>query len=144
MKGECHSRYDADAAKVLLTRMFRQKVKFPGLPAEYTSWMNTAVILAAMISIESYQFARSGLMPKALINTGKQHRDHVGHLAGYATGIAAACLIRQTDPRWGNVQRKSFWMWKEAQAEDPAAEMLMKPETLGINAATSKKPDSAT
>lgn len=77
-------------------------------------------------------------MPKALVNRGKAHLDYVGHLAGYATGIGAGCLIRQSDPYWGSVQRKSFWRWRDDQVEDPAAEVLMKPEALGITADQSK------
>ena len=100
--------------------------------------MNTAVILAILVSVELIQFSRHGLMPKALINSGKTHVDYVGHLAGYATGFGAACLIRQTDPYWGTVQRKSFWRWKERQSEDPTAEVLMKPESLCIKGDTSK------
>lgn len=100
--------------------------------------MNTAVILAALVCVDAFQLLRHGLMPKALINSGKSHIDYVGHLAGYATGIGAACLIRHTDPYWGSVQRKSFWRWKDSQHENQAAEMLLKPESLGIKAETSK------
>lgn len=100
--------------------------------------MNTAVVLAALISVDAIQLMKLGLTPKALINSGKPHFDYVGHLAGYATGIGAACWIRQTDPYWGSVQRQSFWRWKDKQREDPAAEVLMKPESLGIKADTSK------
>ena len=96
------------------------------------------------ISIEIIQLARFGLVPPALINSGKPNIDYVGHLAGYATGIGAACLIRQTNPYWGSLQRKSFWMRKDTPAEDADAEMLMKPETLGIKAGTSKQKPSAT
>ena len=102
------------------------------------------MILAVFISIELIQLARFGLMPRHLINSRKHNIDYVGHLAGYATGIGAACLIRQTNPYWGSLQRKSFWRRKDAPTKDLDAEMLMKPETLGIKNDVSKDRTSAT
>lgn len=35
--------------------------------------------------------------------------DHVGHLAGYATGLTGASILRHYDPKWRGVERHSFW-----------------------------------
>ena len=82
-------------------------------------------------------------MPKELINSKTHNIDYIGHLAGYATGIGAACLIRQTNPYWGNLQRKSFWRRKGVPTKDLDTEMLMKPETIGIKANKGKRKTSA-
>ena len=44
-----------------------------------------------------------------MLAAGKSLVDRVGHLAGFATGITAASMIRQYDPKWGDLERNSFW-----------------------------------
>ncbi len=82
-------------------------------------------------------------MSKALVKSGKQQIDYLSHLAGYATGIGAGCLIRQTNPYWGGIQRKSFWMQEnvkvdDAKVEDPNAVVLRITPSVGIQNNTSK------
>lgn len=59
---------------------------------------------------ELYSLRKKGLLPKDLLGRGETTVDHMGHLAGYTTGLAAGCMIRSTDPHWKSVKRESFLM----------------------------------
>ena len=63
-------------------------------------------------------------MPKALIKGGRPLIDYLGHIGGYATGIGAGCLIRQTNPYWGSVERQSFWTQHGTKNKDVDVKML--------------------
>lgn len=81
----------------------------PIVPPEWTQGINTGAILVLIIGYDLIGFFRNGLAPTKVIGSGRSHIDHVGHLGGFATGIAAACLIRSTDAHWQSLERSSFW-----------------------------------
>lgn len=105
-----------------------QRVRFPLLPPEFTSSVNTAVVLALLLALEIRELAKHGRAPIALVNSIEKHTDRIGHLAGYATGIGAGLLIRQTDHHWGNVPRNSFWKPKaKVEAEGETESLTLTP-----------------
>lgn len=75
-----------------------------------TRGFDTGVVLAFFIFYEVMSLRKWGIMPPSLLNTGRHHIDNMGHLSGYAAGIGAGALIRSTDPKWKNAERKHyFW-----------------------------------
>lgn len=66
-------------------------------------------MLAVFILLEVLSLRKWGIVPAKLLNTGRPHIDNMGHLTGYLTGIGAGALIRTTDPKWKNVERKHFF-----------------------------------
>ncbi|KAL9103782.1 MAG: hypothetical protein Q9163_001191 [Psora crenata] len=93
-------------------------IGFPMLPAEFTSVLNSGIILLILICIEIIGLRRFGLENTAAIAKHGSATDHLGHLAGYATGITAGALIRTHDPRWQGIERHRYWDWRK---RSPAA-----------------------
>ena len=66
-------------------------------------------MLAVFILLEAMNLRKSGIVPAKMLNTGKPSVDIMGHLSGYFAGIIAGALIRSTDPKWKNAERKHFF-----------------------------------
>lgn len=90
----------------------RRTITFPFLPSEWTSWVNTGVILALFVAYEAFHLRRAGLYDHKLLAKHGAVIDRIGHLGGYGAGIAGASLLRQYDPKWRDLERHSFWNWK--------------------------------
>lgn len=88
---------------------YRVEVSFPFMPKEWTAWVNTGVLLAMAIAHELRSIRKRGIFSVKQFEKLGFTVDHVGHLAGYATGITAAMLVRQHDPHWRDIERTSFW-----------------------------------
>ncbi|CAD6589753.1 MAG: hypothetical protein ASARMPREDX12_004015 [Alectoria sarmentosa] len=86
-----------------------QNITIPFLPPEWTRGVDTGVMLAVFMLLEVMSLRKWGIRPTKLLNTGRPHVDNMGHLAGYFTGIGAGALIRSTDPKWKNAERKHFF-----------------------------------
>lgn len=71
--------------------------------------MDTGVMLAVFMLLEVMSLRKWGIMPAKLLNTSRPHIDNMGHLSGYCVGIGTGALIRSTDPRWKNAERKHFF-----------------------------------
>ena len=114
MKGK----YDvSQRSQPLLTNRSR-KITLPFLPPEWTQGIDTGFILALLIIVEIVGLRRWGLIPLNLVNSGQAHIDHMGHLSGYAAGIAAASLVRSTDPKWKNIERSHLISFRSAKRND--------------------------
>lgn len=74
-----------------------------------TSIIDTGCLLFGFVAIEILALRRKGIVNKFAIAAGRPAIDHVAHLAGFATGIAAAVIVRSTDPRWQKVERRHLW-----------------------------------
>ena len=81
------------------------------LSPELTSWLNSGVILALLIWFETLGLRKYGLQNMVAVAKHGSATDHVGHLAGYATGVTTGALIRAYDPRWQGLERHRFWDW---------------------------------
>ena len=71
-------------------------ITLPFLPPGWTQGIDTGMVLAVLIALEFVGLRRRGLLPGKLGNARSAHIDHLGHLSGFATGIAAALIIRST------------------------------------------------
>lgn len=63
-------------------------------------------MLALFVLLEVSGLRKGGLAGKI---RSQNLIDHVGHLAGYATGLSGALILRHYDPKWRDVERNSFW-----------------------------------
>ena len=97
--------------------LFRLPVKVPFLPQEWFTFINTGVLLAGLIISELYGL-RHGVFSVAQFEKTGFTIDHVGHLTGFATGIAAAILVRQNNPRWRDIERRSI-LYSHPKVRDP-------------------------
>ncbi|CAF9934036.1 hypothetical protein IMSHALPRED_009567 [Imshaugia aleurites] len=86
-----------------------QNISLPFLPPDWTRGMDTGVMLAVFMLLEVMSLRKWGIMPAKLLNTSRPHIDNMGHLSGYCVGIGTGALIRSTDPRWKNAERKHFF-----------------------------------
>ena len=82
------------------------------IPAELTSALNSGIILAILMGIELVGLRKFGLQNTAAVAKYGAATDHLGHFAGYATGIMAGALIRNYDTRWQGLERHRFWDWR--------------------------------
>ncbi|KAL9077139.1 MAG: hypothetical protein Q9161_000405 [Pseudevernia consocians] len=86
-----------------------QTITLPFLPPAWTKGIDTALLLFFFILLEVISLRKWGIAPPKLLNTGRPHVDNMGHLSGYFAGIGAGALIRSTDPKWKNAERKHFF-----------------------------------
>lgn len=86
-----------------------QKITLPFLPPEWTRGVDTGVMLAVFMVLEIMSLRKWGITPVILRDTARPYIDHMGHLSGFFVGIGAGALIRSTDPKWKNVERKHFF-----------------------------------
>lgn len=86
-----------------------QNITLPFLPPAWTRGIDTAFLLLFLILFEAMSLRKWGIASTKLLNTGRPHVDNMGHLSGYCAGIGAGALIRSTDPKWKNAERKHFF-----------------------------------
>ncbi|KAL9128728.1 MAG: hypothetical protein Q9175_007467 [Cornicularia normoerica] len=86
-----------------------QKITLPFLPPEWTRGVDTGVMLAVFMLLEVMSLRKWGVTPVILPNARRPYVDNMGHLSGYFVGIGAGSLIRSTDPKWKNAERKHFF-----------------------------------
>ena len=104
----------------------RLNIRLPFFPGLDMSWLNTGVVLAVIFLLEVSRLRKGVIDPKLFEKQGITI-DHVGHVSGYVAGIAAGMYIRKHDPRWRDIERRSFWnrarrqKIKDGKSEDGAA-----------------------
>lgn len=86
-----------------------QNITLPFLPPEWTRGIDTGVMLAVFMLLEVMSLRKWGITPAKLLDRGRPNIDNMGHLSGYCAGIGAGALIRSTDPKWKNAERKHFF-----------------------------------
>lgn len=105
MKGKLAARFDA----LVGLNSLRLTIEFAFLPKEWTSWLNTGVMLVCFMALELLSLRRAGIRGTASLEARGFAVDNIGHVAGYVAGCLAGVLVRKTDPNSEILERESFW-----------------------------------